>query len=61
MFGEPCEQLSIIDRTATPWNFLYVMTKAAAIVSNIPTPITITISETLPNMTHKVRLATKLH
>jgi hypothetical protein len=36
------------------------MTKAVAIASNIPTPITITINETFPNMTHKVRLATKL-
>jgi hypothetical protein len=28
----------------------YVMTKAAANVSNVATPITITVSETLPNM-----------
>jgi hypothetical protein len=31
------------------------MTKAVAIATNTPTPIAITISETLPNMTYKPR------
>jgi hypothetical protein len=35
------------------------MTKAVAIASNMPTPITITISKTLPGIISNVRLATK--
>ena len=37
------------------------MTKAAANVSNVATPITITVSETLPNMIYNVQSPTKLH
>jgi hypothetical protein len=45
-----------------PWDFYVMTTKAVAIASsNIPTPTTIVISETLPNMDYNVRLATKLH
>ena len=50
----------ILDRTVTPWNF-YVRTKAVAIPNNIPTPTTMVISETLPNIANNVWLATKLH